>query len=267
MRRILVPPRPGAFSALGLLCTDVVHDYIRSELRRSTGSTPPMPRRLSRDSRPRRRASSPPKAWTRSAAASCASSTCATPARATSCACRSTGCWQARSTAGARRGARALRRAPRADPRPRRQGTAGRGRELSPARARRRAEISAAAAPPARRLRARADAVKGRRRYRSAAAALEATLYERDRLAVGASCRRPRHRRAVRRHHGHPAGLDRARRRLPQSDPGADSLDHATPSPSRSCATRSRAWSMRCTIISIARAIRPSSASCAISPA
>jgi N-methylhydantoinase A len=33
MQRILVPPRPGAFSALGLLCTDVVHDYIRSELR------------------------------------------------------------------------------------------------------------------------------------------------------------------------------------------------------------------------------------------
>jgi N-methylhydantoinase A len=33
MSRILVPPNPGAFSALGLLCTDVVHDYIRSELR------------------------------------------------------------------------------------------------------------------------------------------------------------------------------------------------------------------------------------------
>jgi len=33
MRRIRVPPRPGAFSALGLLCTDVVHDYIRSELK------------------------------------------------------------------------------------------------------------------------------------------------------------------------------------------------------------------------------------------
>ena len=31
--RIFVPPRPGAFSALGLLCTDVVHDYVRSELR------------------------------------------------------------------------------------------------------------------------------------------------------------------------------------------------------------------------------------------
>ena len=33
MRRILVPESPGAFSALGLLCTDVVHDYVRSELR------------------------------------------------------------------------------------------------------------------------------------------------------------------------------------------------------------------------------------------
>jgi N-methylhydantoinase A len=32
MRRIVVPPRPGAFSALGLLCTDVVHDYVRSGL-------------------------------------------------------------------------------------------------------------------------------------------------------------------------------------------------------------------------------------------
>ncbi len=33
MTRILVPERPGAFSALGLLCSNVVHDYIRSELR------------------------------------------------------------------------------------------------------------------------------------------------------------------------------------------------------------------------------------------
>ncbi len=32
IHRILVPPNPGAFSALGLLCTDVVHDYIRSEV-------------------------------------------------------------------------------------------------------------------------------------------------------------------------------------------------------------------------------------------
>lgn len=40
MRRILVPPSPGAFSALGLLCTDVVHDYIRSELRPLADVTP-----------------------------------------------------------------------------------------------------------------------------------------------------------------------------------------------------------------------------------
>src|SRR6202011_5805514 len=40
MRRILVPPRPGAFSALGLLCTDVVHDYIRSALEPLSEITP-----------------------------------------------------------------------------------------------------------------------------------------------------------------------------------------------------------------------------------
>jgi len=31
--RVLVPDSPGAFSALGLLCADVVHDYVRSDLR------------------------------------------------------------------------------------------------------------------------------------------------------------------------------------------------------------------------------------------
>jgi N-methylhydantoinase A len=40
MRRILVPARPGAFSALGLLCTDVVHDYIRSGLKPLAEVTP-----------------------------------------------------------------------------------------------------------------------------------------------------------------------------------------------------------------------------------
>ncbi|MEE8445789.1 MAG: hydantoinase/oxoprolinase family protein [Alphaproteobacteria bacterium] len=30
IRRVLIPPNPGAFSALGLLCADIVHDYIRS---------------------------------------------------------------------------------------------------------------------------------------------------------------------------------------------------------------------------------------------
>jgi N-methylhydantoinase A len=40
MRRIIVPERPGAFSALGLLCTDVLHDYIRSELGQLEGLDP-----------------------------------------------------------------------------------------------------------------------------------------------------------------------------------------------------------------------------------
>ncbi len=68
-----------------------------------------------------------------------------------------------RGVAGRR--ARALRRAPRADPRPRRQGAPGRGGELSPARARHGAEIRAArgAAPASPRL---ADvAVKGKRAH------------------------------------------------------------------------------------------------------
>ncbi|MBK18077.1 MAG: hydantoinase [Rhodospirillaceae bacterium] len=38
--RVLVPASPGAFSALGLLCADVVHDYIRSDLRDLEGIDP-----------------------------------------------------------------------------------------------------------------------------------------------------------------------------------------------------------------------------------
>ena len=30
--RVLVPSKPGAFSAFGLLCADVIHDYVRSDL-------------------------------------------------------------------------------------------------------------------------------------------------------------------------------------------------------------------------------------------
>jgi N-methylhydantoinase A len=33
VRRVLSPPRPGAFSAIGLLCTDVAHDYVQSDVR------------------------------------------------------------------------------------------------------------------------------------------------------------------------------------------------------------------------------------------
>ena len=38
--RVLVPPHPGAFSALGLLCSDVVHDYVRSALGAFEAMTP-----------------------------------------------------------------------------------------------------------------------------------------------------------------------------------------------------------------------------------
>ena len=40
IKRVLVPPHPGAFSALGLLCSDVVHDYIRSALGPFEAMTP-----------------------------------------------------------------------------------------------------------------------------------------------------------------------------------------------------------------------------------
>ena len=64
MRRILVPPRPGAFSALGLLCTDVVHDYVRSELRPLDAVTAEHAEDNFRDWKRRRRTSWPPRAWT-----------------------------------------------------------------------------------------------------------------------------------------------------------------------------------------------------------
>ncbi|MDA0652364.1 MAG: hydantoinase/oxoprolinase family protein [Proteobacteria bacterium] len=38
--RVLVPESPGAFSAFGLLCADVVHDYIRSDLQAMDGLYP-----------------------------------------------------------------------------------------------------------------------------------------------------------------------------------------------------------------------------------
>jgi N-methylhydantoinase A len=38
--RVLVPGNPGAFSAFGLLCADVVHDYVRSDLRDLDGIDP-----------------------------------------------------------------------------------------------------------------------------------------------------------------------------------------------------------------------------------
>ena len=103
MRRILVPPRPGAFSALGLLCTDVVHDYIRSELRPlDRGHAPITPRTFSANWRRRRARSSQPRAWTPPPRASCANLICATPARVTNCARRSTALFSGAADGGSR---------------------------------------------------------------------------------------------------------------------------------------------------------------------
>ncbi len=94
MRRILVPPRPGAFSALGLLCTDVVHDYIRSELKPLVEVT----RRPCRGDFRRARRQGARRSLQAEGIdagrrpASRASLICATPARAMSCARRSTAC-------------------------------------------------------------------------------------------------------------------------------------------------------------------------------
>lgn len=40
IQRVIVPPRPGAFSALGLLCSDVIHDYVLTALS-ELEATPP----------------------------------------------------------------------------------------------------------------------------------------------------------------------------------------------------------------------------------
>ena len=99
------------------------------------------------------------------------------------------GLYAGRMTRDALAGARdAVRRAPRADPRPCRQGAPGRTGELSPARPRAGAEVPGARGsrrPP--RAPAASAAIKGQRTIHfDGKTAIEATLYERDRLDVGA---------------------------------------------------------------------------------
>ena len=212
MRRILVPPRPGAFSALGLLCTDVVHDYIRSELQPLDAVAPEHAEAIFR----------------------------ALEAKARDeIAAEGLDARQAQLRARARpalhrpglRAAHAARRAVR--------GRADGGHRCRRARERfdeRHAQIHGHAAKErpvevvSYRLRLRvavpkyeprdeavaggaapARAAKGARTiHLDGASACEATLYERDRARRRRDDRGPRHRRAVRRHHGDPAGLDRA---------------------------------------------------------
>ena len=165
MRRILVPPRPGAFSALGLLCTDVVHDYIRSELRplgrRHAGSCRKMFRQLEAKARDELAA----EGMDRGRGAFPRELDLRYTGQGYELRTPLDGLYRARLTAASLgRRARAFRRTPCADPRPRREGAAGRNRQLSPARARRCAEISAARRTPAAASRRRAEAaIKGKR--------------------------------------------------------------------------------------------------------
>ena len=192
MRRILVPPRPGAFSALGLLCTDVVHDYIRSELRPLAEITADHAEDIFRQLER--------KAGDELAAEGMSRRRCALRARArpalyrpglrTAHAARRT----VRGSADrgvARRGAGQVRRAPRPQSRPRRQGAAGGSGELPPARARGGAQIRAARDRRAAIAASVADAVKGKRAVSFNGPVIEAVLYERDRLDIGATIAGP----------------------------------------------------------------------------
>ena len=90
--RVLVPSAPGANSALGLLMSDVKHDYVRSRLGRHRRARPRRRRRALRaiSSGPRPN-SSRPRASSATRSGSAGSSTCATPVRATRTRCRSAG--------------------------------------------------------------------------------------------------------------------------------------------------------------------------------
>ncbi len=144
MRRILVPPRPGAFSALGLLCTDVVHDYIRSGLQPLADVSADHAEDIFRQLEGKAR---------EELAAEGMDANAARFLRELDLRYTGQGYELRTPLDGPVRrashgeipdlGAGAVRRAPRANPRARRQGAAGGGGELSRACARDRAEIRA----------------------------------------------------------------------------------------------------------------------------
>ncbi len=213
MARILVPSRPGAFSALGLLCTDVVHDHVRSEFRPLDAVTAEhaeavftaLERKaldeLANRGHGRRRGP-----------LFGANSTCAMPARAMSCARLSMACLPR----GSRRHARARAGSVSMSATRRFTATApvtGRSKSSAIACAcASRCPNSSSAKSNKSAPRPAADARKGERAVCfDGARATAATLYERDRLDPGITGR-PRHHRAVRRHDRDPAGLGRRRR-------------------------------------------------------
>ncbi len=213
MRRILVPPRPGAFSALGLLCTDVVHDYIRSELRPLDGGHAGARREhFPRSSKRRRARSLQPRAWTPPPARFVRELDLRYTGQGYELRTPLDGLFIGRLTAASLAAARE-----RFDERHAQiHGHAAKERPVEvvsyrAARARRPCRNTSRARSRRRpRARPRDIAVKGRRRIHfGGKQSVEATLYERDRLDIGSDDRRPRHRRAVRCHHRDPAGLDR----------------------------------------------------------
>ena len=225
MRRILVPARPGAFSALGLLCTDVVHDYIRSELRPLADVGAGSRRgHLSRNSKPRRATSLRPRAWTRRRRTLRARARPALhrPGLRTAHAAR-----RACSPGGSRPTSLTAARERFDERHAQIHGHAARERPVEVVSYRLRVRVAVPKyqpreerpppprAPPAERGQGHAQ-----RPFRRPSA----TATPRSTSATGSTSahhRRACHRRAIRRHHRHPARLDRAGRRTAQSDSGA----------------------------------------------
>ena len=144
MAGVIVPLYPGVFSALGLLMSDVKHDYIRSRMTPISALTPDDVNALFAQMETQARDDLRRDGFADSESASSARSTCATPARATKSR------WPARRRDhGTRRIAQGLRCRAQGFVRPHGARGAGRGRLLSRARrrhraGRRHAEIQAA---------------------------------------------------------------------------------------------------------------------------
>src|SRR6266849_913810 len=146
MRRILVPPRPGAFSALGLLCTDVVHDYIRSELRPLAEVAADHAEDIFRGLEDKARRELVAEGLSAAQAAFARELDLRYTGQGYELRTPLDGLFADRLTADSLAAARPVRRSSRPDPRPCGQGAAGRGGELSAAPARTRAQIRAARA-------------------------------------------------------------------------------------------------------------------------
>ena len=85
--RVLVPRNPGAFSALGLLCSDVRHDYLRSQMASLASLDPAQAQELFRRAGASGRARrSPTRGSMRARPCSCARWTCAMRGKAMNCA-------------------------------------------------------------------------------------------------------------------------------------------------------------------------------------